>query len=310
MRAALDAAAERAARSAGGHARSQRRRPVPRAADAITRWRARTCRSPPRSATGRWEHAPFRYLAWWFWRVHGPLMLALKGYIPTGGGWAGLPLPRGVYEEWRRWCLRPDHFGPDLRHLSVRQLFRRDPRAGAERRIQRRSHRDAAHRRGARTSSIRTRARVALVLARRRRLRSASATKASSPRAIATPCGARSSTGSTTSSGSPHERIRNAARPPITSRPTTGWRSMRRRWSRCWRRAHRTKVWSNISAPNCTPNSRRWRAPPRASESRARRGAASTCCPASWARSSDSFAAANGPTTSCGWIPSTSPSAD
>ncbi|MBC8025573.1 MAG: alpha/beta hydrolase [Steroidobacteraceae bacterium] len=61
-----------------------------------------------------WEHAPFRYLAWWFWRVHGPLMLALKGYIPSGGGWAGLPLPRGVYAEWRRWCLRPDHFGPDL----------------------------------------------------------------------------------------------------------------------------------------------------------------------------------------------------
>jgi predicted alpha/beta hydrolase len=61
-----------------------------------------------------WENAPFKYLAWWFWRVHGPLMLALKGYIPTGGGWAGLPLPRGVFEEWRRWCLRPEHFGPEL----------------------------------------------------------------------------------------------------------------------------------------------------------------------------------------------------
>jgi predicted alpha/beta hydrolase len=62
----------------------------------------------------RWEAAPFKYLAWWVWRVHGPLMLALKGHVPTGGGWAGLPLPRGIYEEWRRWCLRPDHFGPDL----------------------------------------------------------------------------------------------------------------------------------------------------------------------------------------------------
>jgi predicted alpha/beta hydrolase len=62
----------------------------------------------------RWERAPFRYVAWWFWRVHGPLMLALKGYVPTGGGWSGLPLPRGVYEEWRRWCTRPEHFGPDL----------------------------------------------------------------------------------------------------------------------------------------------------------------------------------------------------
>ena len=61
-----------------------------------------------------WEAAPFRYLAWWFWRVHGPAMLALKGYVPTGGGWSGLPLPRAVYEEWRRWCLRPTHFGPDL----------------------------------------------------------------------------------------------------------------------------------------------------------------------------------------------------
>ena len=71
----------------------------------------------------RWEQAPFRYLAWWFWRVHGPLMLALKGYIPTGGGWAGLPLPRGVYEEWRRWCLRPDHFGPDLHTYLADNVF-------------------------------------------------------------------------------------------------------------------------------------------------------------------------------------------
>jgi predicted alpha/beta hydrolase len=71
----------------------------------------------------RWENAPFKYLAWWFWRVHGPLMLALKGYIPSGGGWSGLPLPRGVYEEWRRWCLRPDHFGPDLRTYLSGNVF-------------------------------------------------------------------------------------------------------------------------------------------------------------------------------------------
>ena len=81
---------------------------------AITRWHARHVQIATSVGYWRWEHAPFKYLAWWFWRVHGPLMLALKGYIPTGGGWAGLPLPRGVYEEWRRWCLRPDHFGPDL----------------------------------------------------------------------------------------------------------------------------------------------------------------------------------------------------
>ena len=71
----------------------------------------------------RWEHAPFRYLAWWFWRVHGPLMLALKGYVPTGGGWSGLALPRGVYTEWKRWCLRTTHFGPDLGTYLADNVF-------------------------------------------------------------------------------------------------------------------------------------------------------------------------------------------
>ena len=72
----------------------------------------------------RWELAPFKYLAWWFWRVHGPVLLALVGYVPSGGGWSGLPLPRGVYEEWRRWCLRPGHFGPDLEtYLSPVNVF-------------------------------------------------------------------------------------------------------------------------------------------------------------------------------------------
>jgi predicted alpha/beta hydrolase len=71
----------------------------------------------------RWEGAPFKYLAWWFWRVHGPLLLAIKGYVPTGGGWSGLPLPRGVYAEWRRWCLRPEHFGPDLATYLSENFF-------------------------------------------------------------------------------------------------------------------------------------------------------------------------------------------
>lgn len=71
----------------------------------------------------RWEGAPFKFLAWWFWRVHGPALLAIKGYVPSGGGWAGLPLPRGVFEEWRRWCLRPGHFGPDLSTYLAGNVF-------------------------------------------------------------------------------------------------------------------------------------------------------------------------------------------
>ncbi len=113
MRAALDAGAERAqgqpvvtlGHSVGGQFLGLLRN------HALARAHVQVATS---TGFWRWESAPFKYLAWWFWRVHGPLMLALKGYIPTGGGWAGLPLPRGVYEEWRRWCLRPEHFGPDL----------------------------------------------------------------------------------------------------------------------------------------------------------------------------------------------------
>jgi predicted alpha/beta hydrolase len=113
MRAALDAGAERAqglpvvtlGHSVGGQFLGLLRN------HALARAHVQIATS---TGYWRWESAPFKYLAWWFWRVHGPLMLALKGYIPTGGGWAGLPLPRGVYEEWRRWCLRPSHFGPDL----------------------------------------------------------------------------------------------------------------------------------------------------------------------------------------------------
>lgn len=71
----------------------------------------------------RWERAPFKYLAWWFWRVHGPLMLAARGYVPTGGGWSGLALPRGVFEEWKRWCLRTTHFGPDLSTYLADNVF-------------------------------------------------------------------------------------------------------------------------------------------------------------------------------------------
>jgi predicted alpha/beta hydrolase len=70
-----------------------------------------------------WQLPPFKYLAWWFWHVHGPLLLAIRGYIPSGGGWKGLPLPRSVYEEWRRWCLRRDHFGPDLHTYLSDNVF-------------------------------------------------------------------------------------------------------------------------------------------------------------------------------------------
>ena len=68
------------------------------------------------ASTGYWraEPAPFRYAALFFWRVYGPLMLRLMGYVPHSPVWRGQSLPPGVFRQWRTWCTRAEHFGPDL----------------------------------------------------------------------------------------------------------------------------------------------------------------------------------------------------
>jgi predicted alpha/beta hydrolase len=68
------------------------------------------------TSTGYWRRqgVPFRYLALAFWKVYGPLMLALRGYVPRGVLWSGEALPRAVFLQWRQWCLDAAQFGPDL----------------------------------------------------------------------------------------------------------------------------------------------------------------------------------------------------
>jgi predicted alpha/beta hydrolase len=67
------------------------------------------------ASTGYWrrQSLPFRFLALALWMFYGPLMLALRGYIPQGGVWTGRPLPPGVFRQWRKWCLSAAPF-PDL----------------------------------------------------------------------------------------------------------------------------------------------------------------------------------------------------
>jgi predicted alpha/beta hydrolase len=62
----------------------------------------------------RWQRFPFRYQALFFWKLYGPLELATRGFVPRGMLWRGDSLPRGVFLEWRSWCLSPQHFVPDL----------------------------------------------------------------------------------------------------------------------------------------------------------------------------------------------------
>jgi predicted alpha/beta hydrolase len=68
------------------------------------------------ASIGYWrlELAPFRYAALFFWWLYGPLTLSLLGYVPRSPVWRGHSLPAGVFRQWRTWCTRPAHFGPDL----------------------------------------------------------------------------------------------------------------------------------------------------------------------------------------------------
>jgi len=68
------------------------------------------------TSIGYWrgQRVPFRYLALLFWRLYGPLEVKTRGYVPRGALWRGDALPAGVFLEWRKWCLRPAHFAPDL----------------------------------------------------------------------------------------------------------------------------------------------------------------------------------------------------
>jgi len=68
------------------------------------------------TSTGYWrrQRAPFRYQALAFWKIYGPLMLRRHGYVPPGMLWSGESLPRGVFLQWRAWCLSPARFGAAL----------------------------------------------------------------------------------------------------------------------------------------------------------------------------------------------------
>lgn len=69
-----------------------------------------------------------------FWLVLGPHDLGKYGYVRSGRLWRGTDLPRGVFETWKRWCLKPSYFLKEL--LRVQGA---DPVVD----LQRRSHRHA-----------------------------------------------------------------------------------------------------------------------------------------------------------------------
>lgn len=69
--------------------------------------------------SGYWgrHHRSYNPLELFFWHAYGPYSLARRGYIRGGGLWAGTDLPRGVFETWRRWCLKEPYFLDELKDL-------------------------------------------------------------------------------------------------------------------------------------------------------------------------------------------------
>jgi predicted alpha/beta hydrolase len=66
--------------------------------------------------TGYWglHHRNYNPLELFFWHGFGPFSLRRHGYVKGGGLWAGTDLPRGVFETWKRWCLKPEYFEEEL----------------------------------------------------------------------------------------------------------------------------------------------------------------------------------------------------
>ncbi len=61
--------------------------------------------------SGYWrENAlPLKRRVWWLWFVIVPLALRLFGYFPGRRLRKVGDLPKGVMQQWRRWCLNPEY---------------------------------------------------------------------------------------------------------------------------------------------------------------------------------------------------------
>ncbi len=66
--------------------------------------------------SGWWggHHRTYNSFELTFWLVLGPHDLSKHGYVRSGKLWRGTDLPRGVFQTWKRWCLKPSYFLKEL----------------------------------------------------------------------------------------------------------------------------------------------------------------------------------------------------
>jgi predicted alpha/beta hydrolase len=63
------------------------------------------------TGSGYWRENAWRTkrFVWWMWYVAVPLATRIAGYFPGKRLRKVGDLPRGVIEQWRRWCLSPEY---------------------------------------------------------------------------------------------------------------------------------------------------------------------------------------------------------
>ena len=57
------------------------------------------------------------------WNIVFPPMVALKGYLPWSKLNMGADLPKGVYQQWRKWCKNPTYFFADPHQQDLHQRY-------------------------------------------------------------------------------------------------------------------------------------------------------------------------------------------
>ena len=57
------------------------------------------------------------------WNIVFPPMVALKGYLPWSKLNMGADLPKGVYQQWRKWCKNPTYFFADPEQKQLHERF-------------------------------------------------------------------------------------------------------------------------------------------------------------------------------------------
>ena len=78
------------------------------------------------SGVGYWrENAyPLRRYSWWLWHVIVPVATALCGYFPGRRLRIVGDLPKGVIEQWSRWCRHPE-YAVGVEREPMRELYRK-----------------------------------------------------------------------------------------------------------------------------------------------------------------------------------------